>query len=63
MTAATYQYVDLPDASVVTTRALLTARETVGRSLFSRPSGSGSGHAQLPQVVELLLRELVAAGV
>ena len=30
MTAATYQYVDLPDASVVTTRALLTARENIG---------------------------------
>ncbi|WAP53501.1 hypothetical protein [Streptomyces sp. S465] len=29
MTAATYQYVDLPDVSVVTTRALLTARENI----------------------------------
>ncbi|MFE7236494.1 hypothetical protein ACFY3J_38255 [Streptomyces sp. NPDC001231] len=36
MTAATYQYVDLPDASVVTTRALLTARENITDSVAAR---------------------------
>ncbi|MFF8513369.1 AAA family ATPase [Streptomyces sp. NPDC015492] len=36
MTAATYQYVDLPDASVVTTRALLTARENIGDTVAAR---------------------------
>lgn len=36
MTAATYQYVDLPDASVVTTRALLTARENIADTVAAR---------------------------
>ncbi|MFF2023485.1 hypothetical protein ACFVW2_17055 [Streptomyces sp. NPDC058171] len=36
MTAATYQYVDLPDASVVTTRALLTARENITDTVTTR---------------------------
>lgn len=36
MTAATYQYVDLPDASVVTTRALLTARENISDTVAAR---------------------------
>ncbi|WP_030348792.1 hypothetical protein [Streptomyces sp. NRRL S-1022] len=36
MTAATYQYVDLPDASVVTARALLTARENIGDTVAAR---------------------------
>lgn len=36
MTAAAYQYVDLPDASVVTTRALLTARENINDTVAAR---------------------------
>lgn len=36
MTAATYQYVDLPDASVVTTRALLTGRENITDTVAAR---------------------------
>jgi hypothetical protein len=36
MTAATYQYVDLPDAAVVTTRALLTARENITDTVAAR---------------------------
>jgi hypothetical protein len=36
VTAATYQYVDLPDASVVTTRALLTARENITDTVAAR---------------------------
>src|SRR3989442_8823584 len=36
MTAATYQYIDLPDASVVTTRALLTARENIPDTVATR---------------------------
>jgi hypothetical protein len=36
VTAATYQYVDLPDASVVTTRALLTARENISDTVAAR---------------------------
>ncbi|MFE7402209.1 hypothetical protein ACFU9V_37750, partial [Streptomyces sp. NPDC057557] len=48
LTAATYQCVDLPDASVVTTRALLTAREnitdTVGaRAMMCIHGGAGFG--------------------
>ncbi|WP_260618468.1 ATP-binding protein [Streptomyces sp. WAC07149] len=36
MTAPTYQYVDLPDASIVTTRALLTARENIADTVAVR---------------------------
>ncbi|MFE7215616.1 hypothetical protein ACFU93_38080 [Streptomyces sp. NPDC057611] len=36
MTAATYQYVDLPDASVGTARALLTARENISDTVAAR---------------------------
>ncbi|GAA2428235.1 hypothetical protein [Streptomyces coeruleofuscus] len=36
MIAATYQYVDRPDASVVTTRALLTARENISDTVAAR---------------------------
>ncbi|MFD4510970.1 AAA family ATPase [Streptomyces sp. NPDC058457] len=36
MTAAAYQYVGLPDASVVTTRALLTARENISDTVAAR---------------------------
>ncbi len=48
MTAATYQYVDLPDASVVTTRALLTAREGIcdtvaARAMMCIHGGAGFG--------------------
>ncbi|GAB1339761.1 hypothetical protein ACE1SV_63510 [Streptomyces sp. E-15] len=48
MTAATYQYVDLPDASVVTTRALLTARENItdtvaARAMMCIHGGAGFG--------------------
>lgn len=48
MTAATYQSVDLPDASVVTTRALLTARENItdtvaARAMMCIHGGAGFG--------------------
>ncbi|MFD8871539.1 AAA family ATPase [Streptomyces sp. NPDC059590] len=48
MTAATYQCVDLPDASVVTTRALLTARENItdtvaARAMMCIHGGAGFG--------------------
>ncbi|MEU6611561.1 hypothetical protein ABZ922_42230 [Streptomyces shenzhenensis] len=48
MTAATYQYVDLPDASVVTTRALLTVRENItdtvaARAMMCIHGGAGFG--------------------
>ncbi|MFE0509577.1 AAA family ATPase [Streptomyces sp. NPDC058964] len=48
MTAATYQYVDLPDACVVTTRALLTARENItdtvaARAMMCIHGGAGFG--------------------
>ncbi|MDP9612832.1 AAA family ATPase [Streptomyces demainii] len=48
MTAATYQYVDLPDASVVTTRALLTARDNItdtvaARAMMCIHGGAGFG--------------------
>ncbi|MFJ5901274.1 hypothetical protein ACIQFZ_39135 [Streptomyces sp. NPDC093064] len=48
MTAATYQYVDLPDASVVTTRALLAARENItdtvaARAMMCIHGGAGFG--------------------
>lgn len=36
MTAAAYQYVDLPDASLVTTRALLTVRENIADTVTAR---------------------------
>lgn len=36
MTAAAYQYVDLPDAQIVTTRALLTARENLTDTVEAR---------------------------
>ncbi|MGW2354160.1 hypothetical protein [Actinacidiphila glaucinigra] len=36
MTVATCQYVGLPDASVVTTRALLTARENIADTVEAR---------------------------
>ncbi|MCX5374940.1 ATP-binding protein [Streptomyces sp. NBC_00091] len=36
MTAPTYQYVGLPDASIVTTRALLTARENIADTVAAR---------------------------
>ncbi|MFF9010881.1 hypothetical protein ACF087_34500 [Streptomyces goshikiensis] len=36
MTAPTYQYVDLPDASIVTTKALLTARENIADTVAAR---------------------------
>ncbi|OEV06276.1 AAA family ATPase [Streptomyces oceani] len=48
MTATTYQYVDLPDASVVTTRALLRARENItdtveARAMMCIHGGAGFG--------------------
>ncbi|GFN09940.1 hypothetical protein Smic_84960 [Streptomyces microflavus] len=60
MTAATYQYVDLPDASVVTTRALLTARENIGDTVAARAmmcihGGAGFGKTL---AVNTCLREL-----
>ncbi|GCB53381.1 hypothetical protein [Streptomyces sp. NL15-2K] len=51
MTAATYQYVDLPDASVVTTRALLTARENITDTVAARAMmciHGGAGFRQDP---------------
>jgi hypothetical protein len=60
VTAATYQYVDLPDASVVTTRALLTARENIGDTVAARAmmcihGGAGFGKTL---AVNTCLREL-----
>ncbi|WP_327668010.1 MULTISPECIES: ATP-binding protein [unclassified Streptomyces] len=60
MNAAPCQYVDLPDASVVTTRALLTAREniadTVGaRAMMCIHGGAGFGKTL---AVTLCLHEL-----
>ncbi|MFE1775599.1 AAA family ATPase [Streptomyces sp. NPDC059008] len=60
MTAATYQYVDLPDAPVVTTRALLTARENIGDTVAARAmmcihGGAGFGKTL---AVNTCLREL-----
>lgn len=48
MTASTYQYVGLPDAQVVTTRALLTARENImdtvaARAMMCIHGGAGFG--------------------
>ncbi|MGW0564802.1 hypothetical protein ACWDZ4_30440 [Streptomyces sp. NPDC003016] len=60
MTVATYQYVDLPDASVVTTRALLAARENIGDTVAARAmmciyGGAGFGKTL---AVNTCLREL-----
>ncbi|MFJ9720983.1 AAA family ATPase [Streptomyces sp. NPDC101213] len=60
MTAATYQYVDLPDASVVTTRALLAARENItdtvaARAMMCIHGGAGFGKTL---AVNICLREL-----
>ena len=60
MTAATYQYVDLPDASVVTTRALLTARENItdtvaARAMMCIHGGAGFGKTL---AVNICLRNL-----
>jgi hypothetical protein len=60
VTAATYQYVDLPDAAVVTTRALLTARENIGDTVAARAmmcihGGAGFGKTL---AVNTCLREL-----
>jgi hypothetical protein len=60
VTAATYQYVDLPDASVVTTRALLAARENIADTVAARAmmcihGGAGFGKTL---AVNTCLREL-----
>ncbi|PZH20270.1 hypothetical protein C1I97_01395 [Streptomyces sp. NTH33] len=60
MTAATYQYVDLPDACVVTTRALLAARENItdtvaARAMMCIHGGAGFGKTL---AVNTCLREL-----
>ncbi len=60
MTASTYQYVDLPDAQVVTTRALLTARENIADTVAARAmmcihGGAGFGKTL---AVNTCLREL-----
>ncbi|MER6655070.1 ATP-binding protein [Streptomyces sp. NPDC000971] len=60
MSATTYQYVDLPDASVVTTRALLTARENItdtvaARAMMCIHGGAGFGKTL---AVNACLREL-----
>ncbi|MFE9500524.1 hypothetical protein [Streptomyces collinus] len=51
MTAATYQYVDLPDASVVTTRALLTSRENITDTVAARRPRPGRRTTPPPQRV------------
>lgn len=63
MTAATYQYVDLPDASVVTTRALLTARENITDTVAARAMmciHGGAGHGKT-LAVNTCLHELEPA--
>ena len=60
MTSAAYQYVDLPDASVVTTRALLTARENItdtvaARAMMCLHGGAGFGKTL---AVNVCLRDL-----
>lgn len=60
MTAPAYQYVDLPDASVVTTRALLTARENIidtvaARAMMCIHGGAGFGKTL---AVNVCLRDL-----
>ncbi|MGJ3558177.1 AAA family ATPase [Streptomyces sp. INA 01156] len=53
MTAATYQYVDLPDGSVVTTRALLTARENIGDTLAARATMRNHGGADFGKTLDV----------
>ncbi|MFF3610091.1 AAA family ATPase [Streptomyces sp. NPDC002463] len=65
MTAATYQYVDLPDACVVTTRALLSARENItdtvaARAMMCIHGGAGAGFGKT-LAVNTCLRELEPA--
>ncbi|MCX4539005.1 ATP-binding protein [Streptomyces sp. NBC_01669] len=60
MTAPSYQYVGLPDAQVVTTRALLTARENImdtvaARAMMCIHGGAGFGKTL---AVNTCLREL-----
>jgi hypothetical protein len=62
MTEDAYQYVDLPDAAVVTTRALLTARENItdtdtvaARAMMCIHGGAGHGKTL---AVNTCLREL-----
>jgi hypothetical protein len=60
VTAATYQYVDLPEACVVATRALLTARENItdtvaARAMMCLHGGAGFGKTL---AVNVCLREL-----
>ncbi|MFI6125410.1 AAA family ATPase [Streptomyces sp. NPDC051064] len=60
MAAVSYQYVDLPDACVVTTRALLTARENIADTVAARAmmcihGGAGYGKTL---AVNTCLREL-----
>jgi hypothetical protein len=60
VTAPAYQYVDLPDASVVTTRALLTARENIidtvaARAMMCIHGGAGFGKTL---AVNVCLRDL-----
>jgi hypothetical protein len=55
VTAATYQYVDLLDASVVTTRALLTARENITDTVAARAIT-----ADLPDMVKVCLYVLTS---
>jgi hypothetical protein len=64
VTAATYQYVDLLDASVVTTRAPLTARENItdtvaARAMMRIHGGVGFGKTL---AVNTCLRALEPAG-
>jgi hypothetical protein len=62
--AATYQYVDLPDAAVVTTRALLTARENITDTVAARAMiciHGGAGHGKT-LAVNTCLRELEPHG-
>ncbi|MFE0875924.1 AAA family ATPase [Streptomyces smyrnaeus] len=60
MTAATYQYVDLPDASVVTTRALLAARENIADTIEARAMMCLHGSAGVGKTLaaNVCLREL-----
>ena len=60
MTAATYQYVGLPDASIVTTRALLTARENIADTVAARAMMCIHGNAGFGKTlaVNTCLREL-----
>lgn len=60
MTAATCQYVDLPDASLVTTRVLLTARENIADTVAARAMMCFHGGAGFGKTfaVNTCLREL-----